>query len=62
MHTFNPMLCCAHAWKASEDPLAKRKFVCARCGARCVRDDKGMIVEYAASGKRPETAEERASE
>lgn len=58
MPEFNPLLCCAHAWTATEDPLARRKFVCARCGARCVRDERGMIVEYAASGKRPSEPEQ----
>jgi hypothetical protein len=62
MHEFNPMLCCAHDWHSSADPLAKRKFFCATCGARCVRDDKGQIVEYSATGKRPDENVQTASD
>lgn len=62
MHEFNDALCCAHVWQATEDPLARRRFVCARCGARCVRDERGMIVEYSASGRKPSAEEERVSE
>lgn len=40
-HEYDAERCCWHAWA-----LADVGEVCDRCGATCVRDEKGIIVEY----------------
>lgn len=39
---FVPGICCEHAWVAGEGAAQ----ICDTCGATCVRDPKGKIIQY----------------